>query len=186
MLGTEAMNVVASRPSYWQRTVRELERSKLTHEEFAQQHGLNVGSLRSWLYRIRRESQRAVQIQVRVDQSGMGSPQFIEISVTDGVVRIGVGAENAALRTQIEIYSSSALTLAPRQRRAPRGQCRGARRPRLQARPEQTALIVLAKMRAKGEGPTGQTARDEIGARILYAVVTGQRIGFSSVALGTS
>lgn len=38
----------------WQRLVEELESGDESHDTFAARHGLHVGSLRSWLYRIRR------------------------------------------------------------------------------------------------------------------------------------
>jgi hypothetical protein len=42
----------------WTRTIEEFERSGESHEAFCAQHRLNVGSFRSWLYRLRRGAGR--------------------------------------------------------------------------------------------------------------------------------
>ena len=44
---------------FWVATVAEFERSKLTQEEFARQRGLPVTTLRTWIYKLRREQRRA-------------------------------------------------------------------------------------------------------------------------------
>ena len=41
--------------SSWIRLVVELERSGLPHAEFATKHGVGLATLRSWLYRLRKE-----------------------------------------------------------------------------------------------------------------------------------
>lgn len=39
----------------WVGIIQQLEKSHLTHEEFARQRGIPVGTLRSWIYRLRRD-----------------------------------------------------------------------------------------------------------------------------------
>jgi hypothetical protein len=41
--------------AHWQRAIAKFERSALTQEAFCEANGLNVGTFRSWLYRLRRE-----------------------------------------------------------------------------------------------------------------------------------
>ena len=52
--------------SYWQRVVRKFDKSGLSQEAFCEVHGLSVGTFRSWLYRLRRES-------------GSSAPKFVEV-----------------------------------------------------------------------------------------------------------
>ena len=55
---------------FWITAIAEFERSKLTHEAFAQRRGFSVETLRSWIYRLRRERQDSVSlVQVRVIES---------------------------------------------------------------------------------------------------------------------
>ena len=72
---------------FWQRLVDEYERRPkgVTQVEFASKHGVNLGTLQSWLYRLRR------------DQSAMTrhkpAPRFIEIETPVApLVRVRVGA----------------------------------------------------------------------------------------------
>lgn len=80
---------------FWERIVRDLEQSGLTHGEFADQRGLNIGSLRSWLYRLRRKRRRVVRVlPVHVaGQSGAISSAFVEVAVAGTVVRAAVGTD---------------------------------------------------------------------------------------------
>ena len=39
----------------WEQIVRQYDQSGLTQEAFAEQRGIPVGTLRSWIYRLRRE-----------------------------------------------------------------------------------------------------------------------------------
>lgn len=43
----------------WVPIIRRCEESGLTHEEFAEKHNIPVGTLRSWIYRLRREQQQS-------------------------------------------------------------------------------------------------------------------------------
>ena len=82
---------------YWERVVAELEGSSLSHVEFARQHRVHVGSLRGWLYRLRRERLSASvprMLPVRVETPPPASgPGVVEIHVLGVVVRVPVGTE---------------------------------------------------------------------------------------------
>ncbi len=55
---------------FWITAIAEFERSKLTHEAFAQRRGFSVETLRSWIYRLRRERQDSMSlVPVRVVES---------------------------------------------------------------------------------------------------------------------
>ena len=55
---------------FWITAISEFERSKLTHEAFAQRRAVPVETLRSWIYRLRRERQDSVSlVPVRVIES---------------------------------------------------------------------------------------------------------------------
>jgi len=59
--------------AYWQRAVERFERQRLTQEAFCAAQDLNVGTFRSWLYRLRRESGAAVPAFVEVVSSAKSS-----------------------------------------------------------------------------------------------------------------
>jgi len=60
--------------SEWQTIVREFERSDESHAAFCGARGLNVGSFRGWLYRLRRDS-RAPEVElVAVDVAPSRAP----------------------------------------------------------------------------------------------------------------
>ena len=56
----------------WRAIVRAFERSGQTHEAFCADRGLNVGSFRGWLYRIRREPSAEPRL-LRVDVPERGT-----------------------------------------------------------------------------------------------------------------
>ena len=78
---------------FWITAIAEFERSKLTHEAFAQRRGFSVETLRSWIYRLRRERQDSVSlVPVRVIEStppavrrSSESAAEIEVELTSGV-----------------------------------------------------------------------------------------------------
>lgn len=78
---------------FWVTIVDEFERSALTQERFAQQRGVQVATLRSWLYRLRRERKASVSlVPVRVVASTAPAARGaavvggeIEIELTTGV-----------------------------------------------------------------------------------------------------
>jgi hypothetical protein len=80
---------------YWTGIVTDLEASGLTHEQFASQRRVNVGSLRSWLYRLRREGGGGVRLlPVHVEATARGA-DIVEIGIAGAVLRVGVGTDVA-------------------------------------------------------------------------------------------
>lgn len=75
--------------STWARRVAALQRSGLSHREFADKHGVNVGTLRSWVYRLRREEAEPRLLPVRVAE---GTTAGVEIVLPTGVlIRLASG-----------------------------------------------------------------------------------------------
>jgi hypothetical protein len=78
---------------FWIATVAEFEGSKLTQESFARQRGLEVTTLRTWIYKLRRERKASVSlVPVRVVGStapaargGTAAGGEIEIELKTGV-----------------------------------------------------------------------------------------------------
>lgn len=78
---------------FWITAIAEFERSKLTHEAFAQRRGFSVETLRSWIYRLRRERHDSVSlVPVRVIESppptvrrSSESAAEIEVELASGV-----------------------------------------------------------------------------------------------------
>ena len=87
---------------FWERAVGEVERSGAPHSEVAARHGVRVGTLRYWVYRLRREGHTvaAVPSEVRllpveVVPSAPASPP-IEVRVFGGdVLAFEVGTDVA-------------------------------------------------------------------------------------------
>ena len=77
----------------WVGIIHQLEKSSLTHEEFAKQRGIPVGTLRSWIYKLRRDDGDEIEetpplLPVRVIAST--APRAREDS--DGVIEVELGA----------------------------------------------------------------------------------------------
>ena len=87
---------------FWARVVGEVERSGAPHGEVAARHGVRVGTLRSWFYRLRREGHAAAAgpsgvrlLPVKVVPSAPAS-QPIEVRVFGGdVLAFEVGTDVA-------------------------------------------------------------------------------------------
>lgn len=63
----------------WVATVADFERSKLTQVEFALRHGVSLSTLRSWIYKSRRERKASVSlVPVRVIASTAPTARGIE------------------------------------------------------------------------------------------------------------
>jgi len=80
----------------WQRRVAACERSSLTHAEFARTRGVKVRTLRSWIYRLRRETPEARLLPVRVTD---GTCAGVEIVLPSGIIirlASGTPADEAA------------------------------------------------------------------------------------------
>src|SRR5262249_15802745 len=81
---------------FWEKIVAELEGGELTHEQFAERRRVNVGSLRSWLYRLRRERGGGRVLAVGFEEAITGrgpAPSVVEISFDGGVARVSVGTD---------------------------------------------------------------------------------------------
>lgn len=85
---------------FWMTAISEFERSGLSQEAFATQQGVSVGTLRGWIYRLRRERKASVSlVPVRVIASTapaarQANEQGIEVDVAGRVrVRFTVGTD---------------------------------------------------------------------------------------------
>src|SRR3954465_14180642 len=88
---------------FWVATVAEFERSELTQEGFAQRQGIPVTTLRTWIYKLRRERKASVSLlPVRVIAStapaarglGAAASGAIEIELKTGVrLRLSAAAD---------------------------------------------------------------------------------------------
>ena len=88
---------------FWVTVVDEFERSALTQERFAQQRGVPVTTLRSWLYRLRRERKASVSlVPVRVVAST--APVARDAAAVGGEIEI-------ELKTGVQIRLSTAVDL---------------------------------------------------------------------------
>lgn len=76
----------------WERRVAACERSRLTHREFAERQGVKLRTLRSWIYRLRREPSETRLLPVRVSAEARAG---VEIVLPSGVV-VRVAAGTAA------------------------------------------------------------------------------------------
>lgn len=85
---------------FWTTAIREFERSEVSQEAFATRRGVSVGTLRGWIYRLRRERKASVSlVPVRVVASTapsarQPSEQGIEVEVPGAVrMRFAIGAD---------------------------------------------------------------------------------------------
>jgi len=86
---------------YWVATVAEFERSGLTQAAFAQRRGLGLATLRSWIYKLRRERAASVSfVPVRV------------IASTAPTARGGEAAAAGVPTLEVELRSGVRLRLA--------------------------------------------------------------------------
>ena len=83
----------------WVQVVEQFERSGQSHEAYCAQHRVNIGSFRSWLYRLRRGSERGKVarsatrlLPVRVRPAGAADDEtVIELVVGDAILRVRGG-----------------------------------------------------------------------------------------------
>lgn len=88
---------------YWVATVDDFERSELTQEGFARQRRISVTTLRSWIYKLRREQKSSVSlVPVRVVTSTAPAAR--------GVAAAGVEIE-IELKTGVRLRLSAAVDL---------------------------------------------------------------------------
>jgi hypothetical protein len=83
----------------WVQIVEQFERSGQSHDAFCVQQRLNVGSFRSWLYRVRngvregkvaRSATRLLPVRV-MPAGGADEETVIELAVGDAIVRVRGG-----------------------------------------------------------------------------------------------
>jgi transposase-like protein len=88
---------------FWVATVDELERSELTQEGFARRRGISVATLRSWIYKLRRERKASVTlVPVRVVAST--APTARDAGAVGGEIEI-------ELKTGVRLRLSTAVDL---------------------------------------------------------------------------
>ena len=88
---------------FWVATVDEFERSELTQESFARQREIPVATLRSWLYKLRRERKARVSLlPVRVIASTAPAAR--------GAAAVG-GEIEIELKTGVRLRLSTAVDL---------------------------------------------------------------------------
>ncbi len=76
---------------YWVAAVEEFERSKLTQDSFASRRGVPVTTLRSWIYKLRRERKASVSlVPVRVIASTAPAAREADTAVIEVGLRTGV------------------------------------------------------------------------------------------------
>lgn len=88
---------------FWVTTVDEFERSALTQESFARQRGVPVATLRTWIYKLRRERKASVSlVPVRVVASTAPAAR--------GATEVG-GEIEIELKTGVRLRLSTAVDL---------------------------------------------------------------------------
>jgi transposase-like protein len=88
---------------FWVAIVNEFERSELTQERFARQRGIAVTTLRSWIYKLRRERKASVSlVPVRVIAST--APSARSAAAVGGELEI-------ELKTGVRLRLSTAVDL---------------------------------------------------------------------------
>lgn len=85
-----------------ERLVAEYERSNLTQQAFAEQHGIPVSTLRSWIYRDRAEEVRGpevprllpVHVVASPSPPAQAAPPHVELELRTGItLRIAAGTD---------------------------------------------------------------------------------------------
>jgi len=98
---------------FWERVVREVERGGASHAEVAARHGVLVSTLRSWVYRLRRERRGAApavrMLPVEMTQASEPASAAIEIRVVTGdVVAFGSRTDVAYVAKLVAALRSGA------------------------------------------------------------------------------
>ena len=82
----------------WVKVISDLERSGLSQRQFAEQRGVSLQGLRSWLYRVRRERSPEMRLLPVRMSAGPGRPPSvpavghrIEVTIGNAVLRIAEG-----------------------------------------------------------------------------------------------
>ena len=87
--------------SEWSKIIKAFERSGESHEEFCTKRGLNLGSFRGWLYRLRKAAAPEVTLVPVAVTEGASSPSSpvggpggdIVVAVSDVYVRVVPGTD---------------------------------------------------------------------------------------------
>ena len=84
--------------SEWARIIKAYKRSGWSHDEFCAEQGLNVGSFRGWLYRVRRASSASsevalIPVDVTVTKSGPVASEIV-LAVHGVEIRVGIGTDS--------------------------------------------------------------------------------------------
>ena len=74
----------------WVGIVAQYEKSGLTQEAFAEERGIPVGTLRNWIYRLRREGEEGVPL-LPVRVVGSPAPSARQRESGDGAIEVEVG-----------------------------------------------------------------------------------------------
>jgi hypothetical protein len=98
----------------WSQVIEQFERSGQSHEAFCTQHRLNVGSFRSWLYRLRDGSPRGKfarsatrLLPVRVAAAGATDEEtVIELALGDALLRVRGGLGPAYVAELVTLLRS--------------------------------------------------------------------------------
>jgi transposase-like protein len=83
---------------FWVTTVGEFERSGLTQESFARQRGIPVTTLRTWIYKLRRERKASVSL--------------VPVRVVASTAPMARGATAATVEIEIELKTGVRLRLS--------------------------------------------------------------------------
>jgi hypothetical protein len=94
----------------WTRIIERFEKTELTHAEFCEARSLNLGSFRTWLYRLRNEQGRGEARGKLVELVAV--PQRTD----DGSCIVRVGATEVRFPTRPEVEYLSALLRAVEER----------------------------------------------------------------------
>jgi transposase len=89
---------MATTKNGFRRLVRELERSGLSHREFAERRGVSLHTLRYWLYRMRAEDRGPdlLPVSVIASPAPVARDGEVELVLAGGLVlRVAVGTEPA-------------------------------------------------------------------------------------------
>ena len=86
--------------AFWVGVVADYERGGQTHQEVANRHGVRLGTLQSWLYRLRREceSKKVRMLPVKVTSAPptpAAPPGMMELTSACAVLRFEMGADPA-------------------------------------------------------------------------------------------
>jgi transposase-like protein len=79
---------------FWKRVVAEAEASQWTHGEIARRHDVRVATLRSWIYRLRRERPESPARLLPVRVTALAAArETIEVEADGVTLRVPVGCD---------------------------------------------------------------------------------------------